>query len=144
MRMKLKLLTLCLTMTALYASAQFQKDPLERTWLSPDKKMQMQIVQFKQGIFLGKIVWLQQPELKDVNNKEKPMRTMPLMNAIILVDLVKSDDRENVYEHGSLYDPDKGRPFCAEFTLKDKTLEVYSFPCQVGLLGKARTWTLVE
>ncbi|RXK81394.1 DUF2147 domain-containing protein [Filimonas effusa] len=127
-----------------------QKDNIERTWYNAEKTSKIQVYKATDGKFYGKIVWLQKPNddsgkpRTDIKNTNEKLRTQPLLNALILKGFSKSKDDANVYEGGTVYDPNSGKTYCGKLTLNGKEIKLKGFICGFSLLGRSSTWTLAE
>ena len=127
-----------------------QKDNIERTWYNAEKTSKIQVYKATDGKFYGKIVWLQKPNddngkpRTDSKNTNEKLRTQPLLNALILKNFSKSKDDANIYEGGTVYDPNSGKTYCGKLTLNGKEIKLKGFICGFSLLGRSSTWTLAE
>lgn len=79
----------------------------------------------------------------DVKNPDEKLRSRPLMNMLIMNNLRYKGD--NVWGDGEIYNPEDGKTYGCELTLKDiNTLEVHGYVMGITMLGKTRVWTRVR
>ncbi|GAB4035939.1 DUF2147 domain-containing protein [Spirosoma gilvum] len=118
-------------------------------WLSSKKRNQVQI--YKQGNkYYGRLVWMLEPNdpvtkkpKVDTENPDGQLRNRPLMNMVLLKDLVYKGN--NVWSGGEIYNPEDGKTYNCDLTLKDaNTLDFHGYVMGISLLGKTRTWTRVK
>ncbi|WP_080054123.1 DUF2147 domain-containing protein [Spirosoma aerolatum] len=118
-------------------------------WLSSKKRNQVQI--YKQGNkYYGKLVWMLEPNdpstnkpKVDTENPDEKLRNRPLINMVLLKDLVYKGN--NVWSGGEIYNPEDGKTYNCDLTLKDaNTLDFHGYVMGISLLGKTRTWTRVR
>jgi uncharacterized protein (DUF2147 family) len=135
----------------LFSIAVFaQKDPIERIWLTQEKSSKIQIFKATDGKFYGKIVWLKtafdakgKPRT-DTHNSNESLQNQPLLNLIMIRGFSKSTDDENIFESGTIYDPNNGKTYCGKIILKGEKIHMRGFLCNFSFLGRSTTWTLVE
>lgn len=124
-------------------------DALVGRWLSAKKRNQVEI--YRQGDrYYGRLVWMiepndpvtQQPKL-DKQNPDTRLRSRPLLNMPLLKNLVYKGD--NVWTDGQIYNPEDGRTYSCEVTLKsNNTLDIRGYIMGMPFLGKTSTWTRVH
>lgn len=145
---RVTLLLLLVILTAWTPSTD-NPDALLGRWLSSKRRNQVQI--YKVGHkYYGRLVWMVEPldtathqPKVDSNNPDAKLRSRPLMNLTMMTDLVYKGD--NVWGEGSVYNPEDGRTYSCELTLKDpNTLDIRGYVLGMPLLGKTRTWTRVR
>jgi uncharacterized protein (DUF2147 family) len=143
------LLLLVAMITSSFAPKSDNPDALVGKWLSSKKKNQVHI--YRQGnAFYGKLVWMQEPldpatskPKTDVKNPDEKLRSRPLLNLLIMNNLRYKGN--NVWGDGEIYNPEDGKTYGCELTLKDmNTLDVHGYVMGISMLGKTRTWTRVK
>ena len=142
-----RFILLFLTVTCLSSSTWVAND-IAGVWLNKDKDAHIKIYS-SYGKFYGQIVWLKipidpetgKPKL-DKHNPDSKLKTQPVMNLVILKDLVfDADDQE--WSDGRVYDPKSGNDYSLTCTLKDKsTMELRGY-MGISLLGRTDIWTRV-
>jgi uncharacterized protein (DUF2147 family) len=131
------------------ARAFSQKDPIEKIWYNEEKTSKIQIYKAVDGNFYGKIIWLREPnDIKgkpkvDDKNKNEKLQTTPRMGLLILRKFKKYSD-ENVYDNGTVYDPNNGKTYCGKLTLNAKKLQLRGYICAWSWFGRTSTWTQAE
>src|ERR1044071_2106801 len=97
-----------------YAQSNVKPDALIGTWLVQDGSAKIKIENMN-GKYAGKIVWLNPPFDKngkpflDTNNPDKNLQSHTLMGLLMLNNF--SYEGENVWDDGSIYDPDSGKTY---------------------------------
>lgn len=126
-----------------------QKDAIENKWLTAEKTSKVEIYKAIDGNFYGKVVWLKEPNLKngqpktDQNNKDEKLRHHSIMGLLILKKFKKTAT-PNVYEEGTVYDPNNGKTYCGTLTIEEKTLKLRGYICGLSWLGRSSIWTLAD
>jgi hypothetical protein len=95
------------------------------------------------------LVWLKDPldangaPVRDIHNPDLGLRGRPVLGLTIVSSLAPTR-RSNLWDRGSVYDPQSGNTYRARVTLTDpQTLELRGY---VGtpLFGRTSTWTRVR
>ncbi len=124
-------------------------DAIEGKWLSSKKRNQVQI--YKQGNkYFGKLVWMLEPTYPGTNkpkvDKENPdekLRNRPLMHLVLVTNLTYKGN--NVWGDGEIYNPEDGKTYNCEVTLKDaNSIDLRGYVMGLSFLGKSKTWTRVK
>ena len=124
--------------------AQTKADDIVGVWLTNgDDPAKIQI--YKSGDkFYGKIIWLKAPLLNgspkvDQNNPDKTKRTTPIIGLGLLSGFKFNGD--DAWKGGNIYDPQNGKTYSCNISLKDKnTLKVRGY-IGISLLGRTEVWT---
>lgn len=127
-------------------------DALLGKWLTEEGKGQVEVV--KEGdTYTGKIVWLKEPNYvegeeevgtprHDKNNPDASKRDQPIIGLVVLRDFQYVGD--NSWKKGTIYDPETGKTYKCNITLKeDGTLKVRGF-IGVSVVGRNSMWTRVK
>jgi uncharacterized protein (DUF2147 family) len=78
----------------------------------------------------------------DKNNPDPAKRNTPAFGLVILKNFEKV--KENYWENGTIYDPNNGKTYKSNLTLKDKNnLDVRGY-IGFSLLGRTESWTRKE
>lgn len=122
-------------------------DAILGEWLVGSQKGKVEI--YKKGEkYYGKIIWLKEPlqangkPKVDANNPEPSKKSQPIMGLNMLSDFKYVGD--NNWEDGTIYDPENGKEYSCNLTLKDKnTLDVRGY---IGFswIGRTDTWKRVN
>ena len=132
------------TMTlASHSFAQTKADDIIGTWLTGgEEPAKIQIYKLGDKYF-GKIIWLKYPEENslprtDSKNPDKNKRNQEIVGLIILTNFSFDDDE---WDGGKIYDPESGKTYSCNLSLKDKnTLNVRGY-VGISLFGRTEVWT---
>ena len=125
-------------------SAQTKADDIVGVWLTGGKEPAKIQIYRSGDKFYGKIIWLQNPTKDnkprvDVNNPNKSKQSQPIVGLVILKAFIF--DGYDKWEDGTVYDPENGKTYSCNISLKDKnTLKVRGF-IGISLLGRTEVWT---
>jgi uncharacterized protein (DUF2147 family) len=114
-------------------------------WYNTDKTAQVEILK-KGSTFIGKIVWLKDPNsggkpVVDKNNPSPNLKSRPLMGLNLLEGLTYSS---GIWEDGTIYDPKSGKKYSCQLSLKSaEILEVKGY-LGFSLIGRTVEWTKVK
>lgn len=127
----------------------FSKDGIEKTWYNTDKTAKIQVYKASDGKYYGKIIWLREPDEngKPKTDKENPdasKKSTPILNLVILKNFTQNSSSPNVFEGGTVYDPDSGKTYCGKLTLNGNQLKLKGFLCSISWLGRSEVWTAAE
>jgi uncharacterized protein (DUF2147 family) len=110
-------------------------------WLSADQEG-ITVIYEHNGKYFGKIQWLKNPNDKngfpytDTENPDKKLRTQPLLNLIVLKNLMY---KNNEWKNGTIYDPTNGKSFnCTMWLKENNILKVRGY---WGFFYETQTWT---
>lgn len=138
---------LLLFFTGLHASSQNKADEIVGVWLTSGKK-QGKIQIYKSGDrYYGKVVWLKYPTkdnkpLTDIKNPEQTKRNQPIIGLVILNGFKFDGDDE--WGDGKIYDPESGKTYSCNISLKDKnTLKVRGY-IGAPMFGRTEIWSRSE
>lgn len=144
--MKSKLLLCLLSMLSISSNckAQVKADDIIGIWLTSGKEPAKIQIFKSSGKYYGKIFWLKNPTnggnaKVDNNNPDKGKQNQPIIGLVILKDF--SFDGDDEWEGGTIYDPESGKTYSCNLTLKNKnTLHVRGY-VGISLFGRTETWT---
>lgn len=118
-------------------------------WLSSKKRNQVQI--YRQGDkYYGRLIWMLEPTdpttkrpKTDIENPDVSLRSRPLMNMVMMSDLVYKGN--NTWTGGQVYNPEDGKTYSCDLTLRDpNSLDIHGYVMGISLLGRTKTWTRVR
>jgi uncharacterized protein (DUF2147 family) len=144
-------LIICLAifhLSAAAVSAQEFANDIVGVWLTGgDEPAKIQIYR-SYDKFYGRIIWLQNPEKDgnprvDKNNPDESKRNRQIVGLGILNGM-KFDKDDKEWHGGKIYDPESGKTYNCQITLRTRnTLRVRGY---VGwsLLGRTETWTRTD
>ncbi len=111
-------------------------------------------VQEQDGVFVGRIVWLEEPSFPsgehagepkiDLENPDPAQRDREILGLTILRGFTYAGD--GTWSGGTIYDPANGKTYKAKMTLSgagDDTLDVRGY-VGISLFGRTSTWKRVE
>ena len=134
-------LLLLFLFTSVQVKAQ-SENAILGVWYNTEKTAKVEILK-KGSAFIGKIVWLKDPNpggkpAVDKDNPETKLKSRPLM-ALNLLEGLKFDS--GMWEDGTIYDPKTGKTYSCQVTLKSKeVLEVKGY-IGFSLIGRTVEWT---
>ncbi len=141
------LLLLGTVFIASFAFIHSSEEQIIGEWLTGNKKAKIKIFK-KNDRYFGIINWMVEP-LKDgkpkvdSNNPDATKRNQPLMGLMLLTAFKYAEEGE--WEDGHIYDPEEGKTYSCNLTLKDdgKTLHVRGY-IGISLIGRTDVWTRVQ
>jgi uncharacterized protein (DUF2147 family) len=123
--------------------AQNKADDIVGIWLtSGNEPAKIQIYKSSDK-FYGKIIWLKNPNdngvpKTDKNNPDKIKKTNPIIGLALLSGF--KFDGDDAWKGGVIYDPQNGKTYSCNISLKDKnTLKVRGY-IGISLLGRTEVW----
>lgn len=123
-------------------------DAIIGVWESGNGKARVNIV--KSGNFYyGRIVWLKEPNdpqtgkpKVDKNNPDETKRTVPILGMRMLAGFEFKG--ENLWEDGTIYDPESGSTYNCKINLEDKnTMNIRGF-IGISAFGRTDVWKRLE
>ena len=119
-------------------------DRITGVWFNGEKSSKIEITQAKDGSFIGKIIWLKEPNdsadnpKTDTKNSDDKLAKRPLMNLQVLSGLTY--DGKSKYSGGKIYDPKSGKTYSAKAEMtNNNTLALRGF-IGIALAGRTDTW----
>lgn len=123
-------------------------DSVKGTWLTEGGKSHVRIDDCGDKL-CGEIVWLKEPlddagEPKtDNNNPDKSLQDRPILGLPLLQGFSNGDE-PNVWEGGTIYNPEDGDTYKSIMTLLSANeLKVRGY-VGISLFGKSQVWTRVD
>ena len=140
-----KLVTLLLLISFASVSLKAQNDPIEGVWLNAEKDARIQIYKGRDNKFYGKIIWLKEPNEHgapklDKKNPDQNQRSQSIVGKVILKGFERDDD---IYDDGTIYDPQNGKTYDAKITYKGNTLALRGY-VGISLFGRTTVWERVD
>ncbi len=118
------------------------------TWATEGGKSHVEIVSCGEKL-CGSIVWLKEPMNEegnpkhDANNPDADLQTRPIIGLPLLANFMAGDET-NVWNDGTIYNPEDGEIYSCTITLVDgRTLKVRGY-VGLPLFGKTQIWTRVN
>jgi uncharacterized protein (DUF2147 family) len=116
-------------------------------WATEDHSGHIEIARCGEKL-CGTLVWLAEPTnaagkpVTDRNNPNPELRDRPVLG-LTIVSGMEPARRHNMWENGTIYDPQSGNTYRVRMTLADgRTLQLRGY-VGVPLLGRTSTWTRV-
>lgn len=112
-------------------------------WLSEDGEGITEIYEEK-GRFCGKIQWLKKPNddkgnpFTDSENPDQSKRNQPLLGLVIINGLIY---KNNEWQNGTIYDPNKGKTYGCTIWICNGELKVRGY---WGIFYQTQTWTKIK
>lgn len=121
-------------------------DDITGVWLTEGGKSKIEITKGEKK-YSGKVIWLKEPNRADgtpkldKNNVDASLRNRKIIGLPVIQNFEWDDD---LYEDGSIYDPENGKTYSCEITWKDiNTLNVRGY-IGFSLLGRDTVWKRVK
>ena len=116
-------------------------DEVLGTWLTGSGKAKVFIYK-NNAKYFGKIVWLKTPTYEDgtpkmdKKNPDVKLQSNPTLGLTMLKNFTFN---KNVWEDGTIYDPENGKTYSCKINYRDGKLDVRGF-VGISLLGRTDTW----
>ncbi len=130
-----------LSLSLFLSISSFAQNTVVGSWLSESGKGITEIYEVN-GKYYGKLIWLKEPldeigkPKVDKENKDKGLRTTPILGLLILKDFVIKDGE---WKDGTIYDPENGKTYKCTMWLKDaNTIKVRGY---WGPFYRTQIWT---
>ena len=118
------------------------------TWATEEGKSHVAIASCGEKL-CGSIIWLKEPldekgqPRHDANNPDTELRSRRILGLPLLANFTAGDESD-VWENGSIYNPEDGEVYSCTITFLDSnTLKVRGY-VGLPLLGKTQVWTRVD
>ena len=139
MKRLLSIILLVLITTSTFAQA----DKILGTWLTADKKGNVEIYKTASGVYFGKIVWMSEPNdpatgkpKLDSKNPDTSKRNQTILGSFVFLNYTYDDGE---YTGGKIYDCRDGKTYTGKLWLNsDGTLSMRGY---IGFLYSTETWT---
>jgi uncharacterized protein (DUF2147 family) len=119
------------------------RDALTGTWTVQDGSAKVKIEKMN-GKYFGKMIWIKNPvdksgkPLVDAKNPDPKLRNRPQLGLMLLENFTADGDNE--WTEGTIYDPDGGKTYSCNITMKNnQTIEVRGY-VGISLFGRTETW----
>ncbi|WP_300604497.1 DUF2147 domain-containing protein [Niabella sp.] len=88
--------------------------------------------------YFGTLIWTNVPDAKDIHNPDKRKRNNKIAGTVILKNFVYTEN--NVWENGTVYDPESGKTCSGKITLKKNgSLQLRGF-VGIAAFGRTTVW----
>lgn len=118
-------------------------DKILGIWLTEIKDGKVEIYK-SNGKYHGKIVWVKEPNddngnpKKDKHNPKTSLKSQPILNLVIIKNLVYSDGK---WSGGTVYDPKDGKSYDCSMWFENGNLKLRGY---IGWFYDTKTWTRVK
>lgn len=112
-------------------------------WFNDVQDAKIEIYKAINGKYYGKIIWLKEPLRNgkpkvDKYNSKKNLQTRPIMGLVVLSGLEQKGD---VFEHGTIYDPKSGKTYsCTVRRNGNDKLNIRGY-IGASMFGRTTSWT---
>lgn len=121
--------------------AQTNADKIVGTYTTEGNKGKVTIKKTNDKYF-GTLIWTNIPDAKDIKNPDKSKRNNLIAGTVILKNFVFAGN--NVWDDGTVYDPESGKTYSGKITLKsDGTLSLRGF-VGISAFGRTSVWKPLE
>jgi len=123
-----------------------QEESVKGIYYNTEKTSKIKIFKATDGKYYGKIVWMEHPEKKDINNPDAAKHNDPIMD----MNIAKSftyDAAKKQWSGGTIYDPDNGKTYDCYMWFDDgKTgiLHVKGYVMGMKFMGREVEWERTE
>jgi uncharacterized protein (DUF2147 family) len=122
-----------------------QADKVTGIWYNTEKTSKFKIFKATNGKYYAKIVWLDEPDKKDVENPDEAKKDVPLMGMRFLNSFTY-DNEKNQWLGGTIYDPGSGKTYDCYmwFEENENILHVKGYVMGMKFAGKKVEWSRTE
>ena len=125
-----------------------QANKIEGTWYNDEKTSTIEIKKASDGLYYGKINWLEEPNENgkakiDDENPDPQLAKRPIMG-LPLVNNFKYDSKKERWNDGTIYDPKNGKTYDCYAWFEDgnyNTLVLKGYVAGIKALGRKTEWT---
>lgn len=143
-----KLLSILVILVLSITGAMAQADKVCGTYKAVQNNAVSKVKISKHGDgYRAQVIWVEQPKnangsiKTDLKNPDKSKRNTPI-DKVVLIDKVKYNAKEKIWEDGTIYDPTSGKTYKVELSIQDaKTLVVKG---KLGPFSKKVYWTRIN
>lgn len=123
-----------------------QEETVKGIYYNTEKTSKIKIFKATDGKYYGKIVWMEHPEKKDINNPDVAKHNDPVMEMLIAKGFTY-DAGKKQWSGGTIYDPDNGKTYDCYMWFEDNQtviLDVKGYVMGMKFLGREVEWTRTE
>ena len=123
-----------------------QEEKVKGIYYNTEKTSKIKIFKATNGKYYGKIVWMEEPEKKDVENPDESKRNNPIMGMLLIKDF-NYDKAKKQWTGGSIYDPGNGKTYDCFMWFDegiDEILNVKGYVMGMKFAGRQVKWTRTE
>ena len=139
--------TFLLALTFVLSAITFaQEESVKGIWYNTEKTSKIKIFKATNGKYYGKIVWMKNPEKKDINNPDPNKHNDPIMDMLFVKDFIYDADNAQ-WTGGTIYDPDSGKTYDCYMWFEGGDMEILhvkGYVMGMKFMGKEVEWTKTE
>lgn len=128
------------------SSAYAQEEKVKGVWYNTEKTSKIKIFKATNGKYYGEIVWMEEPEKKDVENPDESKRDNLILGSTIIKGFT-FDVEKNQWEGGTIYDPENGKTYDCYMWFdgsEKNSLNVKGYVMGMKFVGRQVEWTRTE
>ena len=142
--MKKIALSLMVLLCALVVKAQ--EEQVKGVYYNTEKTSKIKIFKATNGKYYGKVVWMEEPEKKDIHNPDEAKQDDLVMGMLIIKEFDFNKEKEQ-WVNGSIYDPGNGKTYDCYMWFDGDNLEllnVKGYVMGMKFAGRQVVWERTE
>lgn len=139
----MKRLFLFLITVFMLSSVYAQEEKVKGIWYNTEKTSKIKIFKATNGKYYGKIVWMEEPEKKDIENPDDSKKDDPILGMMLIKDFSYDADKKQ-WTGGSIYDPGNGKTYDCYMWFDEgraEVLNVKGYVMGMKFAGRQVEWT---
>ena len=123
-----------------------QEEKVKGIYYNTEKTSKIKIFKATNGKYYGKIVWLEEPEKKDIHNPDESKQADPLMGLLLIKEFTFNTEKEQ-WGGGAIYDPKNGKTYDCFMWFDNENLSVLNvkgYVMGMKFAGRQVEWTRTE
>lgn len=125
---------------------QAQEEKVKGIYYNTEKTSKIKIFKATDGKYYGKIVWMEEPEKKDIHNPDESKQD-DLVLGMLLIKGFNYDSNDKQWVDGSIYDPGNGKTYDCYMWFDDGVtdkLNVKGYVMGMKFAGRQVVWERTE
>ena len=142
--MKKILLTLFVALA--FIALKAQEEVVKGIYFNTEKSSKIKIFKATNGKYYGKIVWMEEPEKKDIENPDEAKRQDPIMGMLLIKEF-EFEASKKQWNNGTIYDPKNGKTYDCYMWFDDgktEILNVKGYVMGMKFVGRQVEWTRTD
>jgi uncharacterized protein (DUF2147 family) len=122
------------------------QEEVKGVYYNTEKTSKIKIFKATNGLYYGKVVWMEEPEKLDIENPDESKHQDPIMGMLIIKSFTY-DATKKQWIGGSIYDPGNGKTYdCFMWFEEGETqvLNVKGYVMGMKFAGRQVTWERTE
>lgn len=123
-----------------------QEESVKGIYYNTEKTSKIKIFKATNGKYYGKIVWMNEPDKKDVNNPNDDKKDDPIMGMLLIKSFTYNAE-EKTWENGVIYDPSNGKTYDCYMWFDEgvtNKLNVKGYVMGMKFAGRQVVWERTE